>query len=419
MKKTILIGALALALGACSTTSQKNEAQGQIDIVPAFENPTELKVSHLGKNIRYVPLETTDSSLVIDYVCKVKQSGDKIIVTYRMKSIMHCFLFDGITGKFIREIGHPGEGPRDYSEPKAYIHPVTGNIYFHKIPNKLIKYNQEGDFLGEVVMPNGLPSGFYPLLTQDGMLVYEEDANNPIYQKILYYLDETQGIQGNVNLQRRPNNDGFHQEKYHSYSLFKNTNTHGLLSYTGAIKVVYKDETLTFFARSYPALWYVGNEFHFHEPLSDTIFQVKDHELTPYRIFNLGERRMSEAERGKKEGNEEKLTVTYVLETADLLFFQCAKNLYNIPTIYNGLYRKKDGVLTMNKAKDGFKDDLTGFLPFHPKTQTDKGGFMGILKVEEIHKWIEEHPEVKLEGALAPLKNLADDANPVVVIVEP
>ena len=121
----------------------------------------------------------------------------------------------------------------------------------------------------------------------------------------------------------------------------------------------------------------------------------------------------------KKEGNEEKLTVTYVLETADLLFFQCAKNLYNIPTIYNGLYRKKDGVLTMNKAKDGFKDDLTGFLPFHPKTQTDKGGFMGILKVEEIHKWIEEHPEVKLEGTLAPLKDLADDANPVVVIVEP
>ena len=64
MKKTILIGALALALGACSTASQKSEAQGQIDIVPAFENPTELKVSHLGKNIRYVPLETTDSSLI-------------------------------------------------------------------------------------------------------------------------------------------------------------------------------------------------------------------------------------------------------------------------------------------------------------------------------------------------------------------
>jgi hypothetical protein len=32
---------------------------------------------------------------------------------------------------------------------------------------------------------------------------------------------------------------------------------------------------------------------------------------------------------------------------------------------------------------------------------------------------LEEHPEIKLEGALAPLEGLADDANPVVVIVEP
>ena len=47
------------------------------------------------------------------------------------------------------------------------------------------------------------------------------------------------------------------------------------------------------------------------------------------------------------------------------------------------------------------------------------GGFMGILRVEDIQEWIEEHPDVKLEGALAPLKGLADDANPVVVIVEP
>ena len=38
---------------------------------------------------------------------------------------------------------------------------------------------------------------------------------------------------------------------------------------------------------------------------------------------------------------------------------------------------------------------------------------------EVIKNWLEEHPEIKLEGALAPLEGLADDANPVVVIVEP
>ena len=41
------------------------------------------------------------------------------------------------------------------------------------------------------------------------------------------------------------------------------------------------------------------------------------------------------------------------------------------------------------------------------------------MKVEDIQEWLEEHPEVKLEGALASLEGLADDANPVVVIVEP
>jgi hypothetical protein len=32
---------------------------------------------------------------------------------------------------------------------------------------------------------------------------------------------------------------------------------------------------------------------------------------------------------------------------------------------------------------------------------------------------LEEHPNVKLEGALALLEALADDTNPVVMIVEP
>ena len=63
MKKHIWIGALcASMLMACSSGIEK--MQGQIDVLPAFENLAELKVSQLGKNIRYVPLETTDSSLI-------------------------------------------------------------------------------------------------------------------------------------------------------------------------------------------------------------------------------------------------------------------------------------------------------------------------------------------------------------------
>jgi len=421
MKKTHIgiIGAMACLMAACSPASQKGKSEGQIEILPAFENQTELKISHLGKNIRYVPLETTDSSL-IGNGCKVKLLDDKIMVTYGMRGESHCFLFDKETGKFIREVGHKGNDPRGYSEPKAYVHPVTGNIYFHRVPNKLIKYSQEGTFLGEVEMPNGLPSGFYPLLTKNGMLVYEGETFNAQHQSKLYYLDEEKGKTGDIALPEVVNSENIDPSGIHSMSVFAGgVEVYGLLQQNGAIKIEFKDETQGLFMYNYPALWAIGDDFHFHETFGDTIYQVKDHELEPYRIFDLGERHLPKAERGKKEGNEEKLTIVYVLETPDLIYFQCAKNLYNDCTMYNGLYRKSDETVMMNLTKEGFTDDLTGFAPFHPISSTKKGGFVGVLKIEDIQEWLEEHPEVKLEGTLAPLKDLADDANPVVVIVEP
>lgn len=58
----------------------------------------------------------------------------------------------------------------------------------------------------------------------------------------------------------------------------------------------------------------------------------------------------------------------------------------------------------------------TGIEPHHPEISKQTAG---ILKVEDIQEWLEEHPEVKLEGALVPLKDLKFDDNPVMVIVEP
>ena len=114
--------------------------------------------------------------------------------------------------------------------------------------------------------------------------------------------------------------------------------------------------------------------------------------------------------------------VTYAVENDRLLFFQCAKGLFSgfkEAQLCNAIYQKKDGTLLMNNAKEGFTDDLTHFMPFHPEDFTQKGEYIGALNVVKIQKWLEAHPETKLEGALAPLAGLAEDANPVVVIVEP
>ena len=243
MKKHIWMGGvLAGLMMACSPASQ-DQAEGSIDVLPAFENLTELKVSHLGKNIRYVPLETTDSSL-IGSGCKASLLGDKIMVTYGMRGESHCYLFDSKTGKFVREVGHKGEDPRGYSEPKAYVHPVTGNLYFHRAPNKLIKYTQEGEFLGEVEMPNGLTSGLYPLLTKDGMLVYEGETFNVQHQSQLYYLDETKGKTAEVALSDVVKSEEIDPSGIQNISVFgAGADVYGLLGHAGTIKVGFKDET--------------------------------------------------------------------------------------------------------------------------------------------------------------------------------
>ena len=421
MKKLIYASALLVGLlTACSPSAQKGH-EGQIDVLPAFENLTELKVSQLGKNIRYVPLETTDSSL-IGAAYSIKLLEDAILVSYGGRTESHCYLFDRETGKFIREIGHKGEDPKGYSGPKAYVHPITGHLYFQRNPNKLIKYNQNGEFLGEAIIPNSFSTGFYPLLTQEGMLVYEGPSLKTS-QKQLYYLDEVKGKTADVALPIVPNDEqsnALNPGEIQGISVWSGAlGNYGLLGYSGIIAISLKDGTEARYPANYPAIWQMEDGLRFYEAFSDTIYHVKGQALEPYLTFNLGDRRHPEEERGKKDGNEDKLTMTYVLETEGLIYFQCAKNLYGDFQVYNGLYRKADETVVMNKVQEAFADDLTHFLPFAPMTHTPKGEFAGALSIEQIQAWQEEHTDAKLEGALAPLKDLDFDANPVVVIVEP
>ena len=116
------------------------------------------------------------------------------------------------------------------------------------------------------------------------------------------------------------------------------------------------------------------------------------------------------------------MVITYVAETEDLLFFECAKEWFTQnkrPDFRFGIYQKKEGITLIGRTYERITDDLTQFIPFYPTTHSTKGEFAGTLSIEQIQKWLEEHPDVKLEGALALLEGLADDANPVVVIVEP
>ena len=415
-KRNWLGSIIASLLIACSPVTQKEKADGQIDVLPAFENLTELKVSYLGKNIRYVPLETTDSSLVAGL--EIGLLDDKILIASATRTERHCFLFDRESGKFIREVAQKGEGPKDYTSSFPIIHPVTKNLYFRRLPDKLLEYNQQDEYLGALSMNKFQSRNITPFLTESELYVYEgKSLVKPEINGCLYLQNQYKGKMDTLTVflqQKKQTN-----QKRTGFKAYAGTEKYGLFGYNGAFMWEYINGTKEFYPSKFEVLWLSGEDICFREVFSDTIFRIKDRTLEPRYIFNLGERHFPVEEHGYPESTKDYLVVTYVMETTDLIYFQCVKDMYGEFHYYNGLYRKANGEVLMSKGKDDFTDDLTNFIPFRPIVHTEKGEFVGILKIEQIQEWLEEHPETKLEGALAPLKDLAFDANPVVVIVEP
>ena len=106
MKKTILIGALALAFGACSEQPKENSNVIQVDI----ENAKPMNLADFVESIQLVPLETTDKSLIKRIERMVIRDGK----VYIQNDLQDVLVFDE-NGKFLLSTAQRrGQGPEDY-----------------------------------------------------------------------------------------------------------------------------------------------------------------------------------------------------------------------------------------------------------------------------------------------------------------
>ena len=106
MKKTILIGAMALALGACSEQLKENSNVIQVDI----ENAQPMNLADFVESIQLVPLETTDESLIKRIERMVIRDGK----VYIQNDLQDVLVFDE-NGKFLLSTAQKrGQGPEDY-----------------------------------------------------------------------------------------------------------------------------------------------------------------------------------------------------------------------------------------------------------------------------------------------------------------
>ena len=106
MKKTTLIGALVLALSACSEQIKENSNVIQVDI----ENAQPMNLSDFVESIQLVPLETTDESL-IKQIRRMVIQDEKV---YIQNDLQNVLVFDE-NGKFLLSTAKRfGQGPDDY-----------------------------------------------------------------------------------------------------------------------------------------------------------------------------------------------------------------------------------------------------------------------------------------------------------------
>lgn len=411
MKKEIIQGFFALLFfTSCHLTPSSTTKVLEIDIAGSMGQLTELNTSDLGKRIRYIPLETTDSCLVANSP-RIQVLKDNVLITTEKQSL----LFDKQTGKFLCEVGHIGVDPEGYSNTNCWIDDHSGILHYFRLPDELVKYNQQGRFVGKIkISPTPpVPASFF--FTDSQMIgQYSDLLNNSC--RSLAFFDEAGQTLDTIPALLTPLSVSY--DDIESMSIMKNNPFFGIMSMQGVCILKLKNDRELIASLGSSTLWKSGGKVRYRAEFVDTLYTVEDRAIKPYLYFNTGKWHWPGTERASKEDNNNRITITYVAETDDKLYFQCIKGLYDRVHLYNGVYDKKSHTTKMGTPKAPFTDDLTSFLPFSPTTCSDRGEFAALVQSDHALQWLEEHPEAKVPEELAFLKALNEDANPVVVLLE-
>jgi hypothetical protein len=157
MRTFFLIVVCLLLLGCRRTTKQEQVSEEdliaqsgleRIKIVD-FDESSVLKYSEIFDNIRFVRLETNDSSL-IGRIDKIVATEDKIVILDASIAKM-VFVFDK-NGNFLNRVGTNGGGAEEYDSPDDIVYDKYNNELLIWCHNKktIMRFNLDGAFIDNI-----------------------------------------------------------------------------------------------------------------------------------------------------------------------------------------------------------------------------------------------------------------------------
>jgi hypothetical protein len=407
-KTKVLFLCIMFLIGCKNRTLQEKKddfgSQSQspviIDIERDFGKDKEFRLSEIADDIEYVKLEKSPKSFVGGGIPSYYVTKEYIFI-YSSQRLLQFYR----NGKYIKEIGKNGRGPGEFLSIRGMaLNELNHTFYIiSNYTSKVLKYDvNTGTFLGDFPINADLGSA---MLTNALQIIGSDTfiaLSHPIFQFTPNYLIfEIFDDKGNVLIKKKSSLFSFQAE---------DKNVRGKTSFT--------------------QIWFFGEQFRLFEDLNDTIYTIKNSQLEPSYIFNLG----------KYKGSFSAMTTNYVNETKNYIrlfgFWETPKylffNFFYNGKVHNGQFDKigkefHQLIETSNNSNKMYNDIDGGlsFWPFYSVEHLDNEWiccFDAIdLKKQLSDVWLKtseaKYPEKK-EKLKKFMDELSIDDNPVLIIVK-
>lgn len=412
MKKgMVYVASALLALVSCGRPAQQS---GELTVIPmeaAFAEQAGLKLSDCFKKVRYVPLETTDSSLVGKFT-SVQVLNQYIVVTSEDK---YCHLFDKQTGRFIRSIGHVGNDPQGYSTVSGgWCNPLTDELAFPGWNHSWVIYGADGKYRRHWKAPiaaSGFPAiALYNYAGADEVAGYYPASDSLPLRIALFKGDETVRV------------DTLFKERLGEKALTP-TDINSITILRNAVMIIKdKEQNTHVLSMSNDCFWQHNGSLYLKMAFNDTIYSVSPTDgVQPARVISLGKHAWPYEKRFQE--NKEGIYPERILEGNDVMLINFAVGFYvTLAEAKNGYiacYRKSDGSVKVTSAEKQIVDDRNGFLPVRPQSVSESGEFAAYLPAYEVAEWFADNADRNdLPADIEALRKVGEEDNPVVVLME-
>ncbi len=399
-------------LGSCAgNRSGESAADGikTISLPDAMGNEKIVNLSEVAQSISYIPLETSDSSLLGNIPRPILERGVfYVTITSGFTSIYKMY---SIAGKYLGQLGRPGRAAGEYHsniDMGSYaisVGPKSGNPMIFST-DKIIEYNKNGRFIKEVRSP--IDPTYNLMLTRikplgDNYLSVYSDHNRR--NSFFIFFNANGEMVGEIPEYLKRKQGGGTSGANTNEDLTATISLGNMINVVSPYLYDYKDN-----------IRLIGN--------ADTLytFNPKMEKSTLFH-FDYGKYKLPLNASWEERAQSIFLIAGFTCEWESHLYltYNFGKNEpngYKLPHV-RGLYNKNSGELTLLKRPDpelsGFKNDLDNGSPFWPVHISREGEMIMPLSAVKFIELSENYdsPEMKRVAA-----TLTEESNPVIVVVK-